>query len=61
MMIYGYKRLKMVLNHDKRSGTVRDGQGRSGTVRGGQGRWTVRDDGLWVTLAKNGNGTVMGR
>jgi len=33
-------------------------------VRNGEGRWTVRDghdDGLWVTLAKNGNGTVMGR
>jgi hypothetical protein len=35
----------------------------------GQERWTVRDaqglwchdDGLWVKLAKNGNGTVMGR
>jgi hypothetical protein len=40
----------MVFNHEKRSGTVRDGQG----------LW-CHDDGLWVTLAKNGNGTVMGR
>ncbi len=27
MMINGYKPLKKVLNHDKRAGTVRDGQG----------------------------------
>ena len=43
----------MVLNHDKRSGTVRDGGD-------GQGLW-CHDGGLCVTLAKNGNGTVMGR
>jgi hypothetical protein len=42
----------MVLNHDK-------GQERSGTVDG-QGL-KCHDDGLWVTLAKNGNGTVTGR
>jgi hypothetical protein len=40
----------MVLNNEKRSGTVRDGQG----------IW-CHDDGLWVTLAKYGNGTVTGR
>ena len=34
-----------------------NGEGRSGTVRDGQGLW-FHDDGLWVTLAKNGNGTV---
>ena len=60
----------MVLNHDKRcgtvgndqerSGTVRNGQERSGTVRDGEGLW-CHDDGLWVTLAENGNGTIMGR
>ena len=49
-MINGYKRLKMALNHDKRCGTVGNGGG----------RW-CHDDGLWVTLAENGNGTVMGR
>ncbi len=40
----------MVLNHDKRCGTVGNGQG----------LW-CHDDGLWVTLAENGNGTATGR
>ena len=40
----------MVLNYDKRCGTVGNGEG----------RWCP-DDGLWVTIAKNGNGTVMRR
>ncbi len=50
-------------NDQEPSGTVRNGQERSGTVRNGQERsGTVRDgEGLWVTLAENGNGTVMGR
>ena len=30
---------------------------RSGTVKDGEGLW-CHDDGLWVTLAENGNGTV---
>ncbi len=47
-------------NGQERSGTVRNGQERSGTVRDGEGLW-CHDDGLWVTLAENGNGTVMGR
>ncbi len=34
-----------------------NGQERSGTIRDGEGLWCY-DDGLWVTLAKNGNGTV---
>jgi hypothetical protein len=40
-----------------------NGQERYGTVRdGGDGQGPrSHDDGLWVTLAKNGNGTVMGR
>ena len=50
----------MVLNHDKRCGTVGNGEGRWGTVRNGEGLW-CHDDGLWVTLAENGNGTVTGR
>ncbi len=56
-MINDYKRLKMVLNHDKRCGTVGNGGKRSGTVRDVEGLW-CHDDGLWVTLAENGNGTV---
>jgi hypothetical protein len=43
----------MVLNHDKRSGTK--------TIRNGGGL-KCHDGGLgWWTLAKTGNGTVMGR
>jgi hypothetical protein len=34
-----------------------NGGERSGTVRDGEGLW-CHDDGLWVTLAENGNGTV---
>jgi hypothetical protein len=37
---------------------VWDGDKRDGTVRDGQGRECL-DDGLMVTLAKNGKGTVM--
>ncbi len=40
----------MVLNHDKRSGTVGSGEG-----------LRCHDGGLRLTLAKNVNGTVMGR
>ncbi len=39
---------------------LKDGGERSGTVRDDDGRWG-NDDGLKVTLAKNGNGTVTGR
>jgi len=38
-----------MINGEGRSGTV-------GTVRDGQGLW-CHDGGLWVMLAKNGNGT----
>jgi hypothetical protein len=40
----------MVLNHDKQPGTVKNVE-----------ELWCHDDRLWVTLAKNGNGTVMGR
>jgi hypothetical protein len=40
-----------------RWGTERDGGGRRGTVGNDEGLW-CHDDGLWVTLAKTGNGTV---
>jgi hypothetical protein len=59
-MINDVERWGTVGNGQERSGTVRNGQGRSGTVRDGEGLW-CHDDGLWVTLAENGNGTVMGR
>jgi hypothetical protein len=46
-----------MINGVERWGMVRDGGERSGTVRNGEGLW-CHDDGLWVTLAENGNGTV---
>jgi hypothetical protein len=49
-----------MINDVERSGTVGNGGGRWGTVRNGEGLW-CHDDGLWVTLAENGNGTVTGR
>ena len=38
-MINNYKRLKNVLNHDKRRGTVGNGWERSETVRDYEGLW----------------------
>ena len=49
-----------MINDVKRWGTVGNGRERYGTVRDGERLW-CHDDGLWVTLAENGNGTVMGR
>ncbi len=42
-----------MINGVERSGTV-------GNDGDGDGLW-CHDDELWVTLAENGNGTVMGR
>ena len=55
-----------MINCVERSGTVRNGGKRWGTVRDDEtmrddeGLW-CHDDGLWATVAKNGNGTVTGR
>jgi len=43
----------MLLNHDKRSGTVRDDEGLSGTVRDECHHGSRSPE--------NGNGTIMGR
>jgi hypothetical protein len=40
--------------------TVRDGEGRWGAVRDVERR-ECHDDGICVTLAKDGNGMIMGR
>jgi hypothetical protein len=62
-MTNGYKRVKIVLNHDKRSGMVRNGEGRSEMVRDGgdgKGLW-CHDGGRSVNMGHDGLKMVTGR